>query len=181
MNIPPMQQQGPGVIPQVPQQPGPGTPQQAQQMQPQIQQAQEKFDNISKVKSLIAPLRESLALTLKTAAQTLHQNSLVDVGSLKGVDVPVPRFDRNMEEFYSICDQIELHLKTSIECLAQGAASQRYLSLPVALTRTDPLPNQEGAALTYPQYLATVRSQVGFAKEVHDMLMGAAQNVSSGE
>lgn len=64
MNIPPMQQQGPGVIPQVPQQPGPGTPQQAQQMQPQIQQAQEKFDNISKVKSLIAPLRESLAVSL---------------------------------------------------------------------------------------------------------------------
>jgi hypothetical protein len=26
------------------------------------------------------------------------------------VDVPVPRFDKNMEEFYSICDQIELHL-----------------------------------------------------------------------
>lgn len=178
----PMQQQGPGVMPQVPQQPGPGTPQQAQQLQPQIQQQpQEKFDNISKVKSLIIPLRESLALTLKTAAQTLHQNSLVDVGSLKGVDVPVPRFDKNMEEFYSICDQIELHLKTSIECLAQGAASQRYLPLPVALTRTDPLPNQEGAALTYPQYLATVRAQVSFAKEVHDMLESAAQNMSPGE
>jgi hypothetical protein len=28
----------------------------------------------------------------------------------KGVDVPVPRFDKNMEEFYSLCDQIELHL-----------------------------------------------------------------------
>jgi mediator of RNA polymerase II transcription subunit 29 len=64
MNMPPMQQQGPGVMPQVPQQPGPGTPQQAQQLQPQIQQAQEKFDNISKVKSLIAPLRESLAVSL---------------------------------------------------------------------------------------------------------------------
>jgi len=60
-----MQQQGPGVMPQVPQQPGPGTPQQAQQLQPQIQQQpQEKFDNISKVKSLITPLRESLAVSL---------------------------------------------------------------------------------------------------------------------
>ncbi|XP_023706449.1 mediator of RNA polymerase II transcription subunit 29 [Cryptotermes secundus] len=182
MNMPPMQQQGPGVMPPVPQQPGPGTPQQAQQLQPQIQQqAQEKLDNISKVKSLMTPLRESLALTLKTAAQILHQNSLVDVGSLKGVDVPVPRFDKNMEEFYSLCDQIELHLKTSIECLTQGAASQRYLPLPVALTRTDPLPNQEGAALTYPQYLNTVRAQVSFAKEVHDMLDSAAQNVAPGE
>ena len=62
--MPPMQQQGPGVMPQVPQQPGPGTPQQAQQLQPQIQQQpQEKLDNISKVKSLITPLRESLAVS----------------------------------------------------------------------------------------------------------------------
>jgi len=79
-------------------------------------------------------------------------------------------------DYWSCCFQ-----KTSIECLAQGAASQRYLPLPVALTRTDPLPNQEGAALTYPQYLATVRAQVSFAKEVHDMLESAAQNSSPGE
>ncbi|PSN42758.1 Mediator of RNA polymerase II transcription subunit 29 [Blattella germanica] len=146
MNLPPMQQPGPGVMPQVQQQPGPGTPQQAQQMQqPMPQQQQEKLDNISKVKSLITPLRESLAVTLKNAAATLQQNNL----------------------------------KTSIECLSQGAASQRYLPLQVALTRTDPMPGQE--ILTYPQYLATVRAQVGFAKEVHDMLVGAAQNVSPGE
>ena len=69
--------------------------------------------------------------------------------------------------------------KTSIECLSQGAASQRYLPLQVALTRTDPMPGQE--MLTYPQYLATVRAQVSFAKEVHDMLLGAAQNVAPGE
>jgi hypothetical protein len=65
MNMPPMQQQGPGVMPPVPQQPGPGTPQQVQQLQPQMQQqAQEKLDNISKVKSLMTPLRESLAVSL---------------------------------------------------------------------------------------------------------------------
>ena len=63
MNLPPMQQPGPGVMPQVPPQPGPGTPQQ-QQQQPMPQQAQEKLDNISKVKSLITPLRESLAVRI---------------------------------------------------------------------------------------------------------------------
>ncbi|CAG2063064.1 unnamed protein product, partial [Timema podura] len=26
------------------------------------------------------------------------------------MDVTVPRHDKHMEEFYSICDQIELHL-----------------------------------------------------------------------
>lgn len=28
----------------------------------------------------------------------------------KGVDNQIPPFDKNLEEFYSICDQIELHL-----------------------------------------------------------------------
>ncbi|KAK7790666.1 hypothetical protein R5R35_006554 [Gryllus longicercus] len=179
MNIPQMQPQVPSGIPQVPQQ-QPGTPQQAQQIQQMPQQTQEKLDNISKVKSLIGPLRESLAITLKTAAQTLHQNSLVDVGSLKGVDVPVPRFDKNMEEFYSLCDQIELHLKTSIECLSQGASSQRYLPLQVATTRMEPLPGQDGVQ-TYPQYLSTVRTQLVYTKEVQDCLMNAAQNLVHGE
>lgn len=181
MNIPQIPQQGPGMQPVLTQQPG--TPQAQQQMQSQVpqQHAQEKLDNISKVKSLIGQLRESLGVTLKTAAQTLHQNSLVDVGTLKGVDVPVQRFDKNMEEFYSICDQIELHLKTSIECLNQGASSQRYLHLTVTPTRTEPLPSQDGSTLTYPQYLATVRTQVAYAKEIHDMLLAAAQNITPAE
>jgi hypothetical protein len=37
----------------------------------------------------------------------------------KGVDVPVPRFDKNMEEFYSICDQIELHLVSASLCFME--------------------------------------------------------------
>lgn len=32
----------------------------------------------------------------------------------KGVDLQIPRFDKNLEEFYSICDQIELHLVKNI-------------------------------------------------------------------
>jgi len=68
-----MQPQNPVAMQQnVPQQ-QPSTPQQAQQMQQQAQpnpqqgqgglpQAQEKLDNISKVKSLIGPLKDQLAV-----------------------------------------------------------------------------------------------------------------------
>ncbi|KAK6631679.1 hypothetical protein RUM43_013743 [Polyplax serrata] len=145
------------------------------------QQPQEKLDNISKVKSLIIPLRESLSSTLKTAAQALHQNSLIDAGSTKGVDAVIPRFDKNLEEFYSICDQIELHLKTASECLTQGSSSARYLQFPVAPTRTEPLGYQDGNSLTYPQYLATVRTQVAYAKEIHDSLAATAQTIAPSE
>lgn len=190
MNIPPVMAQGPVVMQQVmPQQPVVNPVMVSQQGGQQglpgpPGPAQEKLDNISKVKSLIGPLRESLAATLKTAAHTLHQNSLVDIGSLKNVppvDVTTHRFDKSMEEFYSICDQIELHLKTSIECMNQSSSSQRYLSLNVQANRTEPGPNQDLLTLTYPQYLNTVRTQVTFAKEVHGMLLAAAQNITTTE
>ncbi|KAJ8970203.1 hypothetical protein NQ314_001350 [Rhamnusium bicolor] len=115
--------------------------------------------------------------TIKTAAQTLNQNSQVDVGSQKGVDVQIPRFDKNLEEFYSICDQIELHLKTSIKCLTQQESSNRYLLLPVAPTRSESLSINDNT-LTYPQFLATASAQVSYTKEIHDTLVAAAQNIS---
>ncbi|XP_063233783.1 mediator of RNA polymerase II transcription subunit 29 [Bacillus rossius redtenbacheri] len=175
MNI--QMQQAAGVMP--PQ----GTPQQPPTMQQsqQMSQPPDKLDNISKIKSLVGPLRDTLAITLKSASQAIHQNSLIDVGSSKGVDIPTIRFDKHTEEFYSICDQIELHLKTSIECMNQGSSSQRYLPSAVVPTRTEPLPGQDQATLTYPQYLGTVRSQVAYAKEVHDTLVAAAQNITPSE
>ncbi|KAJ8925036.1 hypothetical protein NQ315_001207 [Exocentrus adspersus] len=149
---------------------------QQQQQQPPPPQ-QQPLDNISKVKSLIGQLRESLSTTIKTAAQTLNQNSQIDIGSQKGMDVQIPRFDKNLEEFYSICDQIELHLKTSIKCLNQQESSNRFLHLPVATTRSESL-GLNDTTLTYPQFLATASAQVSYTKEIHDTLVAAAQNIS---
>ncbi|KAJ8976911.1 hypothetical protein NQ317_014083 [Molorchus minor] len=115
--------------------------------------------------------------TIKTAAQTLNQNSQIDVGSQKGVDLQIPRFDKNLEEFYSICDQIELHLKTSIKCLTQQESSNRYLHLPITTTRSEPLGLNDNN-LPYPQFLATASAQVAYTKEIHDTLVAAAQNIS---
>lgn len=61
------------------------------------------------------------------------------------------------------------------------SSSHRYLPVLVAPTRTDPLPPPQEGTLTYPQYLATVRAQVNYAKEVHDMLLQAVQNLGAGE
>ncbi|ENN72232.1 hypothetical protein YQE_11095, partial [Dendroctonus ponderosae] len=119
--------------------------QQAQQMQQSQQQPPQPLDNISKIKSLVGPLRETLALTIKTAAQTLNQNNQIDSGSQKTPDIQIPRFDKNLEEFYSICDQIELHLKTSIKCLSQAESSNRYLNLPVMPNRSETIGMNENS------------------------------------
>lgn len=197
MNIPPIQQPGAMGVGQMGQPVNPQMSQnqqqaqqtqqqQVQQQQQQVQQqqqqqTQDKLDNISKVKSLVGPLRESLGIALKTAAHTLHQNSLVDVGSMKGIDQPDHRFNKHMEEFYSICDQIELHLKTSVECLSQNNSSLRYLPMSVITNRSDTVSTQEGPALSYPQFLMTVRAQVAYARDIHDALMSHARAISSGE
>ncbi|XP_058448100.1 mediator of RNA polymerase II transcription subunit 29 [Malaya genurostris] len=154
--------------------------QQQQQAQSQQQQAQqtEKVDNISKVKGLVGPLRDALSTTIKTAAQLLQQNNLNDAGT-KGSDMSAstPRFDKHLEEFYSICDQIELNLKTAKLCMQQGASSQQYLPIPVA-----PTPNPaETNALSYSQYLDVVKIQIGYAKDIHDTLICAAANMQPSE
>lgn len=119
-------------------------------------------------------------MTLKTAANLIQFNNLTDNGPIKGMDnsnQTPPRFDKHLEEFYSICDQIELHLKTSISCLQQHSASQRYLPSTVHPTRIEPFPATE-TTLAYPQYLSTVRQQIAFAKDIHDTLVCAAQNIA---
>ncbi|XP_037052415.1 mediator of RNA polymerase II transcription subunit 29 [Bradysia coprophila] len=138
-------------------------------------------DNISKVKSLMVPLRDSLSTTLKQAAQLVQHNNMTDNGNLKGVDNnnPPPRFDKNLEEFYSICDQIELHLKTAIQCMQQGSSSQRYLPVPVASTRIEPIMPPTDGPISYSQYLSLVRTQIAYAKDIHDTLICAATVVKN--
>lgn len=122
-------------------------------------------------------------MTLKTAAQLLQYNNQMDNGPIKGIDnsnQTPPRFDKHLEEFYSICDQVELHLKTAILCLQQHSTSQRYLPSTVLASRAEPTQPNENA-LSYPQYLSTVRQQIAYAKDIHDTLICAAQNIAPTE
>ncbi|XKL66631.1 hypothetical protein PGB90_010051 [Kerria lacca] len=138
---------------------------------------QDKIDIIPRVKFLTTQLQEVLNNTTRTAAQAIHVGNLVDSGSLKASDTQNPlRFDKSIEEFFAVCDQIENNLKTGIESYQQGSSSARYLSLPVLPTRVEPGPVPEGNAISYLQYLNSVRSQITYLKEIHDLLLNASQN-----
>lgn len=65
--------------------------------------------------------------------------------------------------------------------MQQSASSQRYLPVPVASTRIEPLAPTENGPISYPQYLSTVRTQISYAKDIHDTLICAAQNISPSE
>ena len=94
----------------------------------------------------------------------------------KGTDANIPRFDKQLEEFYSICDQIEVHLQSLINCSTQASSSHKYVPNPVTQIRQDAVMNQE--TLNYQNYVTLVRNQVAYLKDVSDMLADVANNVS---
>ncbi|XP_037092869.1 mediator of RNA polymerase II transcription subunit 29-like [Pollicipes pollicipes] len=151
--------------------------QQSQAMaQQNPQQAQDpKLDIISQTKLLVTKLKMTLSETMKTAAQAINYNGKIDNGTLKSMDPMAPEFVKNLEKFLSICDLIELNLKTALECSAQMSASQRYTPLPVTGARSD-LPSADG--LTYNQYIGTVRTQIQAAEEVRNMLQELARQTA---
>ncbi|EDW77520.1 uncharacterized protein Dwil_GK24513 [Drosophila willistoni] len=167
-----------------PMMPGSGSgPVPVQHQQQQQQQQAEKLDNISKVKSLLAPLRESMFLTIRSSAFTLQQNNLAD--NLKRDTTAHghhnPRFDKHLEDFYACCDQIELHLKTAMQCMQQQNSSNHYLPGMVTPMRMESFITDNAGPIPYPTYLNTVRVHVQSAKDIHDTLISAAQNISQAD
>lgn len=162
----------PGPMVQMPgmlqvQQQGQGAPPPAQ-VQPQ---EPPKSDNISKVKSLICPLKDALSNCMRVAAANIVHNASVDAG-LKGGDQQPPRFDKCLEDFYAICDQIELNLKVALDCSNLASCSQRYTPFIVAANKPDGSNTTD--SYSYGQLISTVKIQVAHAKEIHDSLTIAA-------
>lgn len=89
----------------------------------------------------------------------------------------MPRFDKQLEEFYSICDQIELNLQAAIGCATLVSSSQRHIPNQVSVTRQEPVVNQD--VMSYPNYVGVAKSQVAYVKDVIDALNDAAQNLSN--
>jgi hypothetical protein len=74
---------------------------------------------------------------------------------------------------YNFLFQIELYLKSAIDCLNQTNASQRYMPIPPH-PRMD---NMGGEFLSYCEYLSTSKQQVNFASDVKALLNQAADDV----
>lgn len=117
------------------------------------------------------------------------------------------RFDKALEEFFSICNQIELHLvsvcalstvyssvcscihifffssdqKTIGECVVQQRDSQKYIPFPVS-TKVDSTGVIDAVGpevpISYSQYLSTIKSQIHFAKVVQEILLDGARKIT---
>ncbi|XP_035428473.2 LOW QUALITY PROTEIN: mediator of RNA polymerase II transcription subunit 29-like [Cygnus atratus] len=150
---------------------GPGPPLPAQVAAAQAQD----FDPVQRFRLLIPQLKESLQTLMKVAAQNLVQNSNIDNGQ-KSADGALQRFDKSLEEFYALCDQLELCLRLAHECLSQSFDSAKHAPALVPAA-----PKGEGGAgesLPYTQYLPLIKAQIAGAKDIHNALLEGANKIT---
>ncbi|XP_061231943.1 mediator of RNA polymerase II transcription subunit 29 [Neopsephotus bourkii] len=159
---------GPGAGPAPPQ--GPPLPAQA------AAQAQaQDVDPGQRLRVLLPQLKESLATLMKVAAQNLVQNSSIDNGQ-KSAEGPLQRFDKSLEEFYALCDQLELCLRLAHECLSQSFDSAKHApGLVPAAPKGEGGP---GEPLPYTQYLPLIKAQIAGAKDIHNALLEGANKIT---
>ncbi|XP_053330139.1 mediator of RNA polymerase II transcription subunit 29 [Spea bombifrons] len=157
--------------------PGGAGGQQQQQQQQQhlgLPQQQQDFDPVQRYRMLIPQLKESLQNLMKVAAQNLVQNTNIDNGQ-KSADGPVQRFDKSLEEFYALCDQLELCLRLAYECLSQSYDSAKHSpTLVPTATKPDAVQTE---SLPYTQYLSMIKSQISCAKDIHNALLECSKKI----
>ncbi|XP_014069079.1 mediator of RNA polymerase II transcription subunit 29 [Salmo salar] len=162
------QQQPGGPIPQV------GMQQAATLQQQQLSQQQD-FDPVHRFKMLIPQLKESLQNVMKIASLNMGHNTSIDNG-IKSSDASVQRFDKSLEEFYALCDQLELCLRLAYECLSQSIDSAKHSpNLVPTATKPDTVQTE---SLSYSQYLSMIKSQISCAKDIHNALLECSKKIA---
>ncbi|XP_071756729.1 mediator of RNA polymerase II transcription subunit 29 isoform X1 [Centroberyx gerrardi] len=164
------------------QQPGgpmaqPGMQQAASLQQQQQLSQQQDFDPVHRFKMLIPQLKESLQNVMKIASLNLGHNTAIDNGMLsKSSDATVQRFDKSLEEFYALCDQLELCLRLAYECLSQSIDSAKHSpNLVPTATKPDTVQTE---SLSYAQYLGMIKSQISCAKDIHNALLECSKKIA---
>ncbi|XP_062872972.1 mediator of RNA polymerase II transcription subunit 29 isoform X1 [Trichomycterus rosablanca] len=148
---------------------------QQQQQQAQQLSQQQDFDPVHRFKMLIPQLKESLQNVMSIASQNFVHNSGIDNG-IKNSDTTVQRFDKSLEEFYALCDQLELCLRLAHECLSQSIDSAKHSpNLVPTATKPETVQNE---ALSYSQYLSMIKSQISCAKDIHNALLECSKKIA---
>ncbi|KAL1260558.1 hypothetical protein QQF64_008385 [Cirrhinus molitorella] len=131
-----------------------------QQQQQQLSQQQD-FDPVHRFKMLIPLLKDSLQNVMTIASLNFGHNAAIDNGlrtTEKGNDAAVQRFDKSLEEFYALCDQLELCLRLAHECLSQSIDSTKHSpNLVPTATKPDTVQTE---SLSYSQYLKALKNRL---------------------
>lgn len=116
---------------------------------------------LAKSREMVPQMKDKWNTAMMEGGKALHQAALADSGAIRQQDLPQNKFETSLEDFHSVLDQMELNLRCALETTNQCQSSQRYMP----------------TTLTYPQYIATAKQQVGFTSDIRQMLKQAAQDI----
>jgi len=157
-------------------------PNPSQQQINQQQQQRRTEDHVTKVRELVSgPLKAKWQETLRHASEKINNTTVIAASA--GVPVPPNNstsFESSLEDFFSVCDQIEANLRTALEIHVQSSSSLRYMTIPPAPNRVDLTGSQQANpdGLSYQQYLQTAKQQAQFTSETRSQLIKAANDAS---
>lgn len=150
--------------------PAPTQPNQQQESQGGATQPPTQ-DRIIKFKQLLPQLKECLVDLISVARQNFAANATID-NLEKTVDTSrLPRFDKALEQFYAICNQIEENLSLANDQIAQTIFSMQYTPLTASQMKDNT--NTQ----VYSNYISTVKQQLAYAKEIQNMLMETSNRI----
>lgn len=170
----PQQQQGPrpssipsGMVPQT--QLGPPKP--VQQQQPNPIPPSESPDPMLRAKVLLPQLKESLVTLMSVASQSFEVNNHVD--DIKKVsDVGRRKYEKCLEHFYSLCDQLELLLNLAYQQLNGMMQCVKYTPHLATINIKD-----GNAPSLYENYTVTIDQQIRFAKDMYGVLQSCCDKL----
>ncbi|KAJ6217851.1 hypothetical protein RDWZM_009008 [Blomia tropicalis] len=164
--------QPPNIVPVVNQNQPQMAPAPQQHSQP-TGSSQPQHDTIIRLRSLEV---------IEAACVNLTYNSNIDNGTPNPkMDETIPRYDRALEDFYGICNQIELILRTIIECHTQTRDSQNYLPFNVIKEQMSVGSEIPENSLAYNHYLNLIKKQVSYAKSVYEILSESVKQIKAPE
>jgi len=157
------------------------TPQVQQQLQQQQQQQQQQAhhpDNssIEKMKALVPHLKKSLANLMRLAGESLRRDDIY--ASSSSSSASSASVEKALEEFFAICDQLEMQLGIALEGYNQVIQHKKYLNPEHLKYSFSPGQNAD-MVQQYHAYSTVIRSQVALATSLHDALLNCADQISA--
>ena len=70
--------------------------------------------------------------------------------------------------------------RLGLDCSAQYVDGVRHTPLPLSTAKLE-APANSGDSQTYNQYVSTVKSQIGYAREIHDTLLDCSNKLGEGK
>ncbi|KAH9516062.1 Mediator of RNA polymerase II transcription subunit 29 [Dermatophagoides farinae] len=136
--------------------------------------------DLHRLKNLISMLRETLRNFFIISGMNLDYSTQIDNFN-KNLEQP-PKLEKSLEDILALCNQIELCLRTILECTIQSRDSKTYLPFQVSnefsLEQPTMMPDNSQPK-SYASYLNVIKKQVTYAKSIYEILSESVKQIKT--